>query len=333
VSALALRDAERILRFVGDAEELAGDHAFTPELLEELGKLIPTEQVSYCELDRVRKRDRYIIERPGDEHDYSGVSVTYWDISREYPTCRVHDSGDFSALKLSDFLTLRQLRKSRLYALWLGGTERELSVPIPSPPWHTKTFLFHRGAGRRDFTERDRSVMTVLQPHLGRLWRAAETRRLLRAALDSADSGSEEDSRGMVILASDGRIAFASPAARRLLRDYVGESRGADLPPALADWLESGAPVFIHALGDRRLTVRRSGDSLLLEEKRGLLDLTPRESQILAWVARGKTNREVAELLWIAPTTVRKHLENVYAKLGVTTRTAAVTRFLGVLDD
>jgi DNA-binding CsgD family transcriptional regulator len=105
------------------------------------------------------------------------------------------------------------------------------------------------------------------------------------------------------------------------------------LPPALADWLESGAPVFIHALGDRRLTVRRSGDSLLLEEKRGLLDLTPRESQILAWVARGKTNREVAELLWIAPTTVRKHLENVYAKLGVTTRTAAVTRFLGVLDD
>ena len=60
--------------------------------------------------------------------------------------------------------------------------------------------------------------------------------------------------------------------------------------------------------------------------------MTPRESQILAWVARGKTNREVAELLWIAPTTVRKHLENVYAKLGVTTRTAAVARFLGVLD-
>ena len=69
----------------------------------------------------------------------------------------------------------------------------------------------------------------------------------------------------------------------------------------------------------------------VLEETRGLLDLTPRESQILAWVARGKTNREVAELLWIAPTTVRKHLENVYAKLGVTTRTAAVARFLGVL--
>jgi DNA-binding CsgD family transcriptional regulator len=50
-------------------------------------------------------------------------------------------------------------------------------------------------------------------------------------------------------------------------------------------------------------------------------------------VARGKTNREVAETLWIAPSTVRKHLDNVYAKLGVSTRTAAVARFLGVLDE
>jgi DNA-binding CsgD family transcriptional regulator len=59
--------------------------------------------------------------------------------------------------------------------------------------------------------------------------------------------------------------------------------------------------------------------------------LTPRESEILEWVARGKTNPEIAEILLIAPTTVRRHLENVYAKLDVHTRTAAVTRHLGLL--
>lgn len=332
MSVLAHRDAERVLRFIADAEELADGHAFTPAVLDELGKLVPADQLAYCELDRVRKRDRYMTHRPGDEFDDSQVTVEYWDISAEYPTCRVHDSGDFSALKLSDFLTLPQLRKTRLYSAWLGGTERELSIPIPSPPWHTKTFLFHRGRGSSDFTERDRELVTVLQPHFARLWRSAETTRLLRAAFDCLESPSEQDGHGVVLLAPGGRIAFASPAARRLLRDYVGEARGADLPPPLAEWLESGAPVFMHVVDDCRLTVRRSGDSLLLEEKRGLLDLTPREAQILAWVARGKTNREVAELLWIAPTTVRKHLENVYAKLGVTTRTAAVARFLGVLD-
>ena len=50
---------------------------------------------------------------------------------------------------------------------------------------------------------------------------------------------------------------------------------------------------------------------------------------MLTWVARGKTNTEIAQLLWLAPSTVSKHLENVYAKLGVNTRTAAVARFLG----
>jgi DNA-binding CsgD family transcriptional regulator len=53
---------------------------------------------------------------------------------------------------------------------------------------------------------------------------------------------------------------------------------------------------------------------------------------VLAWVARGKRNAEVAELLSLSPGTVRKHLQNVYAKLAVNTRTAAVAHFLGLFD-
>jgi DNA-binding CsgD family transcriptional regulator len=54
--------------------------------------------------------------------------------------------------------------------------------------------------------------------------------------------------------------------------------------------------------------------------------LTPREREILAWVARGKTNREIAAVLYLAPGTVGKHLDNVYAKLGVGSRAGAVAR-------
>ena len=57
---------------------------------------------------------------------------------------------------------------------------------------------------------------------------------------------------------------------------------------------------------------------------RGASLLTARESEIVDLLAAGKTNAEIAELLWIAPGTVRKHLENVYEKLGVHSRTAAV---------
>ena len=71
----------------------------------------------------------------------------------------------------------------------------------------------------------------------------------------------------------------------------------------------------------------------VLEEHKVYERLTKREQEVLSWVALGKTNAEIATILSLAPSTVRKHLENVYAKLGVHTRTAAVTRFLGVLGD
>jgi DNA-binding CsgD family transcriptional regulator len=89
---------------------------------------------------------------------------------------------------------------------------------------------------------------------------------------------------------------------------------------------------LVRRRGDRQLSIERSLDSLLLEERQTEVLLTAREREVLAWVARGKTNAEIARLLWLAPGTVGKHLENVYAKLGVGTRTAAVSRFLGLLD-
>jgi DNA-binding CsgD family transcriptional regulator len=54
--------------------------------------------------------------------------------------------------------------------------------------------------------------------------------------------------------------------------------------------------------------------------------LTERETEVLRWVARGKSNGQIAALLFVSPHTVRKHLENVYEKLGVHSRTAAVAR-------
>jgi DNA-binding CsgD family transcriptional regulator len=66
-------------------------------------------------------------------------------------------------------------------------------------------------------------------------------------------------------------------------------------------------------------------DVLLLEERRPL-GLTPREREILALVAQGQTNAGIARTLWISPATVGKHLENAYAKLGVSSRTAAIRR-------
>ena len=333
---LANADAARLLRFVAEAETLGGDQPFTAELLVELGKLVHADAVTYNELDRVRKRGLLHVTRPsdhdGDEDDYD--EALFWTFVIEaHPVCLRHQQGYVGALKVSDFLTRRELHASRLYGDWFRpwGLEHELSVAIPSPLWHTKTFLFDRQAGP-DFTERDRVVLDQLEPHLGRLWRAARTRRLLEAALAQLDRP-EDESRGVILLGLDNELEFASSPARRLLREFFPPASGGLLPMLLADWLESGAAEpLIRQLDGRRLTVERSGDALVLEENRQNIRLTAREREVLAWVARGKTNAEVAQLLWLAPSTVRKHLENVYAKLGVSTRTAAVARFLNLID-
>jgi DNA-binding CsgD family transcriptional regulator len=65
-------------------------------------------------------------------------------------------------------------------------------------------------------------------------------------------------------------------------------------------------------------------------ESRSLAALTPREREILLWVARGKSNREIAAVLYLAPGTIRKHLDNVYDKLGVSNRAGAVGYALSI---
>jgi DNA-binding CsgD family transcriptional regulator len=87
--------------------------------------------------------------------------------------------------------------------------------------------------------------------------------------------------------------------------------------------LDTLRPHFVQLWRNARLR-RPAADSLFTAAVAGLL--TPREREVLAWVARGKTNREIAAVLYLAPGTVRKHLDNAYAKLDVGNRAGAVAR-------
>jgi DNA-binding NarL/FixJ family response regulator len=62
------------------------------------------------------------------------------------------------------------------------------------------------------------------------------------------------------------------------------------------------------------------------------LNLTPRVAEVLLWVAQGKTNGDIASILGISESTVKKHLLEIFAQLGVETRSAAALRALEVLS-
>jgi DNA-binding CsgD family transcriptional regulator len=69
--------------------------------------------------------------------------------------------------------------------------------------------------------------------------------------------------------------------------------------------------------------MREVSDAAVVDAMVQSFRLTLREAEVLYWVAKGKTNRDIGDILGSSPATVKKHLERVYIKLGVETRTAA----------
>lgn len=97
--------------------------------------------------------------------------------------------------------------------------------------------------------------------------------------------------------------------------------------PVVPDELVARLQAHLRVARDMNAAMRARGEDA--EPAAALLrnPLTQREMDVLEWVARGKTNRDVAEILGMSPRTVNKHLEHIYEKLGVETRTAAVAQF------
>jgi DNA-binding CsgD family transcriptional regulator len=313
-------DLEAVLRFVHEANELATEEdPFPDETLARFADIVACDGIGVFEVDRVRRRDLSLDGRQDDR---------WWQIAHQHPICNyVEETGDFRALKISDFLTRAQLHGLELYDEYLRpfGLEYEMMLPLPSPPWHERGFDFGRSS--RDFSNRDRSVLDMLSSHLVRVIRSVELRRRLDAALAVLDNGDVDQ--GIVFFDSSGHLHHATPLARQLFAKYFSVVR-MSLPQPVADWLEHSRDSLVRARGAHRIVVDRVGQTLLVREEpveaAKVSRLTPREQQVLAWLAEGKTNAEIAQILVAAPATVRKHLEHIYAKLGVHTRTAAVAR-------
>ena len=149
----------------------------------------------------------------------------------------------------------------------------------------------------------------------------------------------------LLVVSPDGRIQFATARATHWLKDF-SFSPSNRLPKALAGWLDQ----VISSSRPSRFILDRSGTQLcfqmiyrepksvclLLDQRaksaaprssRGLL--TQRQIEVLAWVARGKTNAEIAKILSLKTGTIGKYLERIFPKLGVENRTAAASFVLG----
>jgi DNA-binding CsgD family transcriptional regulator len=214
-------------------------------------------------------------------------------------------------------------------------------------PLKQKIFL---SCDRRIAPDCDRCVLNLLRPHLMQTEEDnppySQIQLLLRQFKQALDRG------GVISLAIDGQVQFISPRAEHLLNQYFGYQDSYALPDLLQQWFQdqtsqptgnsnclSTCLPFYMEQAEQRLLIHLIPDPvgeqhlLLLEEQElplfslsslEALGLTKREAAVLFWVAKDKSNIEIAKILDCCEGTIRKHLEHLYKKLEVQTRMGAV---------
>ena len=143
----------------------------------------------------------------------------------------------------------------------------------------------------------------------------------------AVDTAGNETPQGIALLGGCGQIEHASPAATRLLRSWF-DARERRLPTPVGDWLRSEGrrqPLVIQRHGRRLIIEAPTRRSLVVTESTAPPTcLTAREMEVLERVGRGMSSADAARELFVTAATVSKHLENIYRKLGVHNRTAAL---------
>lgn len=229
----------------------------------------------------------------------------------------------------------------------------QMAIRLASPDGALHAVALFREAPA--FTDQERRGLELLWPSMVRYLRTAHRARRLPAT--AGFNGRLRESRGVVLLRDDAAVELCTEQARLWLRAYFPQScprHGMALPPPLADWVRQRLAVerigrltplsvrdpLVQPGKDCYLSIdlvvdHAKGEHLLVLAEEALtappasmsaLHLTPRECEVLSWVAQGKSNPVIAQILGTSGRTVQKHLEHVFQKLGVETRTAATLR-------
>ncbi|MCM2473235.1 response regulator [Rhizobium sp. CG5] len=178
----------------------------------------------------------------------------------------------------------------------------------------------------------------------------ARSAQSARVALDAAG-------RHLLAVKGDGSVHWSTPQATRLVNAATGRDDGLEtVARSVATWMASrNTPgfsrdtsfafahdgeaalqlAFLGAIGADEYLFRLTASSQKSDDEtlRQSFGLTQRESEVLLWIAKGKSNRDIGDILGLSARTVNKHLEQIYVKLGVENRASAAVKAAHVLHE
>jgi DNA-binding CsgD family transcriptional regulator len=364
---LTFNDTQSLLQGIQKLYTFCNLETFAVDALTIVDQLVSSDILT-CHATKVRTRQishTFLPNCPGFTPEIDRVIHRHFD---EHPLLQHMPQTLHGAYQLSDFVSQQELhRLEGLYQQFLRplDLEEQMTIFLPNPnlgSWRKLTqtdttlvgFSLHRA---QRFTERDRLILNLLRPHLSQAHENAQHYQRLQQDIGKLQQSL--DHLDLVILNPTGQIQSISPQAILWLETYFPKPTiSLQLSDHLWAWVKhqvtqnpdrqtTPLPLRIQQDGKQlviRLVIDPIGAQylLLLEEQPiflseslDLLELSQRETEVLFWVMKGKDNRAIADRLSIGHSTVSKHLESIYHKLGVQSRTEAIAQVLeklGVLN-
>ncbi len=328
--------------------EVADPDEFDAAVLGQLQRLVPSDALSINDVDPVANRVRYLMV-PTDYPLPPDHVTVFLRNAEHHPLLNYAErTGDGSAHKVSDFLSTHQWHGNPMYQEFYApiGIEHQISFTLPAPRPLVVGIALSRSES--DFTERDRLALDTVRPFLAQIWRNARERALLRSLLGGLGQ-TPADGSGVVLVTEP--LRELTPGALTMLYRFFGKpDLHSPLPRRVEQWIEAQrrrldgdqprlARPLSAGVNGRRLVLRHlpatrwHEDVILLREMQDdqattqltAAGLSRREAEVLKLVADGATNAQVAQQLHVAPSTVKRHLDHIYSKLGVRGRMQAVS--------
>lgn len=363
---LTFQDTQQLLHAIEELHSLHDLSSISTRVLAIVHRLVPSE-IPEFHITNTRSRQvsrSFLPGYPGYTPELAQLFHRYF---REHPIVSNMPHTLNGAYKVSDFITqskihhleglyqqfLRVLACEDQMIMFLTGTQPQSWDELSQ--WNVTLVGIALNRSRRNFTERDRQILTLLRPHLTQAYNNAQRYHQLQQQYNQIHQSLNY--LNLIILNDLGKIVFITPTTTQWLQNYFAKSIHSDyLPEHLWAWVKHQivSPTSYDPLGsrlplritqaDKQLVIRliidpNGGRYLLLLEEQSLslrdalelLGLSLRETEVLYWVMRGKDNQAIAQQLGLYGSTVRKHLESIYRKLGVQSRTEAISQALDKL--
>jgi len=362
---LTVQDIQKLLHAIEELHSLHDLGSFGAKALAIVHQLVPSE-IPHLHITNFQSCSESRIYLPG----HSGFPAVIDEVMRhhftEHPIVQNMPLALRNVCKVSDFISWEQLQKLEGFyqqCLRVAGCREQMTLFLSDPQPQSWYQLAQQNASlvgislncsRRNFTERDRLILNLLRPHLAQAYQNARHYHQIQQNLTQLHQSL--DRLGLIIVNTSGQIQLMTSQATQCLQNYFAKPINSQLPDFLWAWVkyqissieksdsqEACLPLRVEHAGKQlviRLVIESDKDRylLLIEEQvlsllpaLNLLGLSSRETEILFWVIRGKDNQAIAQQLSLSLSTVRKHLESIFRKLGVHSRTEAIAQALDKL--